>query len=234
MSNNEISTIQASAFHDLQNLQSLDISSNNLVRVMDNRLVYTPMIEKIDMAHNNITYIHEFTFTELTALQDLDLSYNQLTSDRFVDFESTMKRLNLANNQYKTFNVSKLEAIGHVNLTLNPWDCTWLVNEFVGKIQEVSGVQLGRPLNVLDAQTIKTNAEDVTCYEYDRNESQRPTTKRFILIDRHTDAGDRTVVSILTCSRGTTFPSLLAFFLILFVHCRKKLISAHIHDSPNY
>lgn len=180
--------MQATAFHDLSNLKTLDISSNKLIRVMDNRFTYIPMIETIYMARNNITYIHEFTFTDLTRLQHLDLSQNQLTSDNFVNFGSPLKHLNLANNQYKMFDISKLDAIGQVNLSSNPWNCTWLVNEFVDKMHQVANIQFGHRLNGFDTKDLtKRNVEDVTCYEYHNDDSAALTTRSIIFIEPHID-----------------------------------------------
>lgn len=153
---------------------------------MDNRFAYLPIIETISLSHNDINYIHEFAFTDLMALQHLDLSYNQLASDSFVNFQSRLKTLNLSHNQYKTFNISILSVIGFVNLTLNPWNCTWLSNEFVKKEHHVTEIQFGRPLHGVETQaSIKQKAEDVICYNYRQADNLIP--RSIILIDPYND-----------------------------------------------
>lgn len=237
ISNNQINSILATAFHDLQQLKVLDVASNKLARVMDNRFAYLPMIETIALSHNEITYIHEFAFTDLLALKHLDLSYNQLASDSFVNFQSRVKTLNLSHNQYKTFNISILSAIGFVNLTLNPWNCTWLSNEFVKKEHHVTEIQFGRPLNGVETQaSIKQKAEDVTCYNYRQADNQIP--RSIILIDPHIGAqiniaaGTEIVIDQVLHSKYI-FLLLKPIIANIFLSFRRKPNWLHIRGLPN-
>lgn len=153
---------------------------------MDNRFAYLPMIASIHMARNNISYVHPFTFTNLKSLQHLDLSTNRLASDSFINFESHLKQLSLAHNLYKTFNISTLKSIDHVNLTSNPWNCTWLVSELVQKNHRITEMHFGRPVTGVGANhSAKQNAEDVICYDYRDDNLEDASSRSIILIDAH-------------------------------------------------
>lgn len=158
---------------------------------MDNRFVYFPKIVSIDMAHNNISYVHQFTFTDLRSLQHLDLSYNRLASDSFVSFQTHLKHLNLAHNLYKTFNISTLSSIERVNLTSNPWNCTWLLSEFVQQNHRITEMHFGRSVIGVEAHnSAKQNAEDVVCFDYHDDERQDAAARSIFLIDSHAPYGN--------------------------------------------
>lgn len=178
--NNEITSIRSTAFGDLSKLDSLDASYNKLTRLLDNRLIYLTKIQKINLSHNQISSIQSFTFSDLTELRVLDLSFNQLHSDNFIKFENGMKFLNLTNNQYQHFNLTSLKSIESVNLTANPWNCTWLVDSFVRREHHITKIQFGQKLIDNSHQnTTEQKAEYVNCID----PNDMASVKNILIID---------------------------------------------------
>lgn len=116
-------------FEDFLKLRILDLSQNAITELDANLFDFVRNIENLNMSHNNIITIKSGMLTGLSNLRTLDLSSNRLSSDNFIDASNRLLFLNLSNNHYTRFNISKLYGLNEIRLYDNPWDCRWLIGQ---------------------------------------------------------------------------------------------------------
>ncbi|XP_036413577.1 toll-like receptor 13 [Colossoma macropomum] len=86
----------------------LDLSRNEISKVMNNDLVHLSFLTNLNMSHNQIKVIEENAFNNLVALQQLNLAYNKLTTipDRLFQNLSYLTYLRLDENRIAKINPS--------------------------------------------------------------------------------------------------------------------------------
>ncbi|XP_052286863.1 leucine-rich repeat neuronal protein 3-like [Dreissena polymorpha] len=100
--NNKLTLINGSIAND--NLQTLDLSNNNISVVADEAFKKTTKLKVVNLSQNYLTVISSSLFRSLHELSALDLSYNNINSIDEKAFVSLAKlnHLNLSNNKLKS------------------------------------------------------------------------------------------------------------------------------------
>ncbi|XP_022200047.1 chaoptin [Nilaparvata lugens] len=80
LKNCNLTRLPANTFHNLENLQELDISRNPLNNAFTELLSPLTSLERLDMSYSNLGHISQTTFSNMDALRTLILSGNKLTS----------------------------------------------------------------------------------------------------------------------------------------------------------
>lgn len=182
-SHNHISIVNKYQFEDFLKLRILDLSQNAITELDSNLFDFVRNIESLNMSHNKIVTIESDILTSLSNLRTLDLSSNRLSSDNFIDASNRLLFLNLSDNHYKSFNISKLYGLNEIQFYNNPWDCKWLIGQmtvgddrlFFGQnftistlntVLEVPGIDcddngMKRSIIVLDSNHIQRDQIDV-------------------------------------------------------------------------
>ncbi|XP_037399527.1 leucine-rich repeat-containing G-protein coupled receptor 4-like isoform X2 [Pygocentrus nattereri] len=102
----------------------LDISRNEISKVMNNDLLHLSFLTNLNMSYNQIKVVEEHAFRNLVALQQLNLAYNKLTTipDRLFHNLSYLTYLRLDENRIAKINPSvflPLTSLVTLNLSGN-------------------------------------------------------------------------------------------------------------------
>ena len=117
LSNNFCSFIDADFFKIGPNLETVDLSHNNLGSILSQDTegqIFKPLnaARTLGLSHNNITFLPQQVFANLLSIKNLDLSSNQLTQfNSSGDYFQNLTQLDLHNNQLTTFPVTMLEQL---------------------------------------------------------------------------------------------------------------------------
>uniref|UniRef100_A0AC35U7D6 LRRCT domain-containing protein n=1 Tax=Rhabditophanes sp. KR3021 TaxID=114890 RepID=A0AC35U7D6_9BILA len=141
---NELTDISPNYFYpiDLANLKVIQLSKNNIKRIIGQTFRELPRVQFINLEYNQIEEINSFAFNFLPNLVELNLAGNRLKtiSENAFHNLANLKSLNLASNQIsKTFqdrifrNVNNLASL---NLSYN------LLKEFNGKVMSYEPIGL--------------------------------------------------------------------------------------------
>lgn len=101
LSENDVESIQPSAFAELRYLQTLDLSRNSLRDLNDQHFIGLRSLRKLCLYNNALLNIASSTFKELINLEHLDLSDNSLqtfSGDVFGAMLPKLRRLSLKSN----------------------------------------------------------------------------------------------------------------------------------------
>ncbi|CAG5106189.1 Similar to Tollo: Toll-like receptor Tollo (Drosophila melanogaster) [Cotesia congregata] len=151
MSSNAIEIIEDNTFHNLINLETLDLNFNKLQTI--SYISGLKNLEYFSIAKNRISTLHKSDFDGLTNLKILNLSHNRLTEiisgtfDELVSLEKldlsankfkillpdwispkvSLKHLFLNDNSFKSwssFSLMGIQSLQYVNVTGNPLNST--------------------------------------------------------------------------------------------------------------
>lgn len=129
ISHNVILELTKYTIEDLLQLKHFDISSNNLTSIPNDLFEFIKKIEYFNVSRNQLDDIGHNTFKDMIRLTSLDLSFNHLSNDGFLWPITSLKYLNLSNNDYNRINVSILSNLIYAEMFDNSFDCQWLVHE---------------------------------------------------------------------------------------------------------
>ncbi|XP_037295021.1 chaoptin-like [Manduca sexta] len=125
LSSNNIEKITGKPFYFLSNLESLDLSNNQLTNVDElfQFELHPNKLFKLSLAYNRIEELPGDVFEELTSLIELDLSYNKITNINEEPFSNltSLETLRLNNNLIKNLNgaVNNLHILKNLYLRDN-------------------------------------------------------------------------------------------------------------------
>uniref|UniRef100_A0A182QY87 Uncharacterized protein n=1 Tax=Anopheles farauti TaxID=69004 RepID=A0A182QY87_9DIPT len=131
VSHNRLETLSKYVLKDCANLRELDLAGNRLEYVGLRLSIATPRLARLNLSSNAIAEIEPDTFEDLPKLHTLDLAQNKLTDDGFLWPLMNLSVLNMTRNGFRKVNASLLESLTLVELTDNPWECRFLVQELV-------------------------------------------------------------------------------------------------------
>lgn len=131
LDSNQIDSIQFDVFDNMDSLQRLVLSNNNLSSLDDDTFEWNPLrLEIIDLSFNKFKYIQHFLFYDLERLQEIYLQKNIISFIHPHAFQQLkeLRKLDLSGNHLKTFNpqwVQKLaaNAMETMNFSGNRWAC---------------------------------------------------------------------------------------------------------------
>ncbi|KAM9334924.1 leucine-rich repeat-containing G-protein coupled receptor 5-like [Symphorus nematophorus] len=114
-----ITTLPTSVCEQLQNLQLLDLSYNQIQTLPS--FSGCESVQKIDLHHNEIEELEENTFHGLMSLRSLDLSWNRLSSVKPNSFSAlpALTKLDLSSNQLSSLPLIGLQSLTHLRLAGN-------------------------------------------------------------------------------------------------------------------
>ncbi|XP_073336560.1 LOW QUALITY PROTEIN: leucine-rich repeat-containing G-protein coupled receptor 5-like [Pagrus major] len=114
-----ITSLPSSVCEQLQNLQLLDLSYNQ-IRTLPS-FSGCESVQKIDLHHNEIEELEENTFHGLVSLRSLDLSWNRLSSVKPNSFSAlpALTKLDLSSNQLSSLPLIGLQSLTHLRLAGN-------------------------------------------------------------------------------------------------------------------
>ncbi|XP_076578835.1 leucine-rich repeat-containing G-protein coupled receptor 5-like [Chaetodon auriga] len=114
-----IKSLPSSVCEQLQNLQLLDLSYNQIQTLPS--FSGCESIQKIDLHHNEIEELEENTFHGLMSLRSLDLSWNRLSSMKPNSFSAlpALTKLDLSSNQLSSLPLIGLHGLTHLRLVGN-------------------------------------------------------------------------------------------------------------------
>ncbi|XP_059831981.1 leucine-rich repeat-containing G-protein coupled receptor 4 isoform X2 [Hypanus sabinus] len=117
---NPILSVGISAFQNLSELQSLDLSYNQIEELPS--FHGCSALEEISLKHNEIKEIRTDTFQGLYSLHYLDLSKNQISTihKNALTTLTELTSLDLSSNQLNYFPVVGLEGLNQLKLSGNP------------------------------------------------------------------------------------------------------------------
>ncbi|KAG6460594.1 hypothetical protein O3G_MSEX012089 [Manduca sexta] len=125
LSSNNIEKITGKPFYFLNNLESLDLSNNQLTNVDElfQFELHPNKLFKLSLAYNRIEELPGDVFEELTSLIELDLSYNKINNINEEPFSNltSLETLRLNNNLIKNLNgaVNNLHILKNLYLRDN-------------------------------------------------------------------------------------------------------------------
>lgn len=108
LSYNALERLEPQTFHNLGDLQTLNLQSNRLRSIARHAFHNMEFLRYIDLSHNRLSNISHAAFTILPNLAALDLMHNQLCSISMKSFHyvsnaTTPLRLNLSHNHISIF-----------------------------------------------------------------------------------------------------------------------------------
>ncbi|XP_023032241.1 chaoptin isoform X2 [Drosophila willistoni] len=108
LSYNALEHLAPQTFHNLGDLQTLNLQSNHLKSIARHAFHNLEFLRYIDLSHNRLTNISHAAFTILPNLAALDLMHNQLCSlslksFHYVSNTTTPLRLNVSHNHLANF-----------------------------------------------------------------------------------------------------------------------------------
>ncbi|KAF1747223.1 hypothetical protein GCK72_023685 [Caenorhabditis remanei] len=126
---NVLSTLTKSDFHNLPNLQYLDVS-NNSIRIIDETLIDSfPGLKYLDLSFNKIKTVPKLS-TAPNALVSLNLAHNEISKvdDDLVSNSPYLQTFLLQRNRVQSlshdfFNVRMVPTLKTVKMAGNPWSC---------------------------------------------------------------------------------------------------------------
>ncbi|XP_070848034.1 leucine-rich repeat-containing G-protein coupled receptor 5-like [Chaetodon trifascialis] len=115
----QIKSLPSSVCEQLQNLQLLDLSYNQIQTLPS--FSGCESVQKIDLHHNEIEELEENTFHGLMSLRSLDLSWNRLSSVKLNSFSAlpALTKLDLSSNQLSSLPLIGLHGLTHLRLAGN-------------------------------------------------------------------------------------------------------------------
>ncbi|XP_063772959.1 trophoblast glycoprotein [Pseudophryne corroboree] len=139
----------------LSNLQTLDLSGNNLLYLPTDIFSSLPSLKHLDLSNNSLLRLKAGTFTNLSHLETLDLRYNSLKNLR----NTTL--LDFSNQPGLT-----------VQLSNNSWLCdceieffiTWLKETSV--VKEPSSLLCFSPQKMMDVPLLSVKISELECSPY--------------------------------------------------------------------
>ncbi|XP_078483976.1 uncharacterized protein LOC100180704 isoform X1 [Ciona intestinalis] len=131
LSSNGVSTLMYHAFDNLDNLQTLILSNNNIEKIADDIFVWNPLgLEVLRLDNNKLEFIQHFLLYDLGKLQELDLHNNNISFIHPHAFAhlSHLTRLRLDGNnlftfQHKWISGMKSNLMTDLKFENNPWSC---------------------------------------------------------------------------------------------------------------
>lgn len=115
---NQIVSIEGGAFLPLKrNLEMLNISSNQIIQLVDGTFVNMTKLKFLLLSDNQISYISLGAFKRMTKLSKLYLGNNRISAlDPMIFNEMPrLTELNLRNNNLQTFDISFLDVLPLMN-----------------------------------------------------------------------------------------------------------------------
>lgn len=104
LSYNQIERIMSNTFDDLELLQIVNLASNRIRTIEKYSFYNLQLLTYIDLSYNRISNVSDMSFQFLPNILSIDLMYNQLTKFSFKAFmhitnATTPMKLNISNNQ---------------------------------------------------------------------------------------------------------------------------------------
>lgn len=172
---NNISSLTANIFNDLENLWLLDLSEN-AIRHISNGMIFQLLhkLKVLNLSKNVIINLNDYDFYNLTSLEILNLSYNKISivpSDLFKSLNS-LKELYLNNNNLIDIDPEKwtnLENLDELNLAgnfLTKFDPTYNFSFINLKILNVSH----NSLNYLNVIALRKNLPKLEIIDINLND----------------------------------------------------------------
>jgi hypothetical protein len=133
LSKNRITDIHPSTFRNNSKLLVLKIYGNKITSLHPDTFIHNKKLTTLDLGRNNITEISKSLFSGLEQLEELDLSNNNIDELNPLVFHNTLtrknrqnhqasklKRLNLAENMIRSFNLELYLPMNSNSDTPNP------------------------------------------------------------------------------------------------------------------
>nr|XP_002130253.1 toll-like receptor 6 [Ciona intestinalis] len=131
LSSNGVSTLMYDAFDNLDNLETLILSNNNIERVTDDIFEWNPLkLQVLRLDNNKLEFIQHFLLYDLDKLEELDFHNNNISFIHPHAFAhlSHLTRLRLNGNNLFTFEHKwisgmKSNLMTDLRFENNPWSC---------------------------------------------------------------------------------------------------------------
>ncbi|XP_075058793.1 trophoblast glycoprotein [Mixophyes fleayi] len=139
----------------LSNLQSLDLSGNNLMYFPTTMFTSLPSLKHLDLSNNSLLSFKDGTFTNLSHLETLDLRYNSIKNLR----NTTL--LDFSNQPGLT-----------IQLSNNSWVCDCEIEFFVTWLKETTIVKeppnllCSSPEKMMDIPLLAVKISELECPPY--------------------------------------------------------------------
>uniref|UniRef100_A0A8R1DTH4 Peroxidase n=1 Tax=Caenorhabditis japonica TaxID=281687 RepID=A0A8R1DTH4_CAEJA len=127
--NNELTSLSKTDFHDLPNLQYLDVQNNSIRNVEENLLDSIPGLKYLDISKNKIRWIPKLS-TAPNALVNLNLGMNEISKvdSDLISNSPYLQTFLLHRNRVQSlphdfFNNRMVPTLKTVKMAGNPWSC---------------------------------------------------------------------------------------------------------------
>ncbi|XP_035681471.1 toll-like receptor 13 [Branchiostoma floridae] len=134
-------------FHNLTELQWLDMSLNHFTLVPKEAFWYLRKLTHLDLHGNSLGGLHVNSFKDLKRLQFLDLSSNKIDSvkQRLLAPLTSLKTLNLTQNFISSIEAPSVlffHRLYILDLSHNPFSCTCRLLGFIDWIKNTTAVRI--------------------------------------------------------------------------------------------
>lgn len=147
LKDNKISQLHLGTFDNLPNLDSLDLSGNEYCKVEAGTFANIPSLHFLYLGDMKLGHIDLKNFQRDTSLHVLDLHGNDLRKlhkDLLTPLTS-LETLDLSNNKLKILPIdyqSFLSSLDHLDLSDNPWQCNCAL-DWMRNLPQVSTAKIG-------------------------------------------------------------------------------------------
>lgn len=126
-------------------LRSLSLSANILKTIPVDTFASLINLQKLRLDNNQLATLDDQVFSHQHHLQSIDVSNNELSTADFLHPLANLRYLSMANNQFTTINLTLFFHYHEVELSGNPWRCTWLIEEITNV---ADGINFGRNYSI--------------------------------------------------------------------------------------
>lgn len=126
-------------------LRSLYLSSNILKTIPVDTFAKLENLLHLRLDANQIITLDDEVFSHQHHLKSIDVSHNELSSATFLHPLANLRFLSMANNRFTSINLTLFFHYHEVELSGNPWRCTWLIEEITNV---ADGINFGRNYSI--------------------------------------------------------------------------------------
>lgn len=102
-------------------------------------------LENLQLDANQLVTLDDQLFSHQHLLRSIDVSNNHLSTATFLHPLSNLRYLGMAHNHFETINLTLFFHYHEVELSGNPWSCTWLIEEIT---DVADGIHFGRNYSI--------------------------------------------------------------------------------------
>lgn len=160
LSSNNITSLAKNAFKNIGSLEKLDISFNKMTNIASGTFIYLNNLQSLDISHNFLTTIDIGSFSGLDNLMFLYLSHNHMVPSKYLMLHSPkLHTLDLSFNELHNLdlNIFNDHQLSEINIDGNKFSCQQLIH-YINKFKTMqTQLQFGTEKDRLSLRGIHCN-----------------------------------------------------------------------------